>query len=135
MPHDPKALQKTMEAAMPANVVWRFRPMFGGIGVYADDKMCVSLSDVGLAVKLAGDEHAALLKLKGAKPLQYEPSMPPSKTYVVVPAPMLADAKALGHWLAVSAAQSATAPAKKPRKSLRKTTPKAPATGPRRTRA
>src|SRR5664279_3960905 len=98
MPHDPKDLQKKMQAAMPANVDWRFRPMFGGIGVYANDRMCVSLSDIGLAVKLAGDGHAALLKLKGAKPLQYEPGAPVSKTYVVVPPAMLTDPKTLGHW-------------------------------------
>ena len=135
MPHDPKDLQMKMAAAMPANVVWRFRPMFGGIGVYANDKMCVSLSDIGLAVKLAGGEHAALLKLKGAKQLQYEPGAPVSKTYVVVPPAMLADAKTLGHWLAVCAAQSAVAPAKKARKNLSKSTRKPAATGPRRGRA
>ena len=135
MPHDPKALQKTMEAAMPANVVWRFRPMFGGIGVYADDKMCVSLSDIGLAVKLGGGEHAAALKLKGAKPLQYEPGAPLSKTYVVLPPSVLGDRKALGHWLGVCAAQSAAAPAKKPKKSLGKTTRKGHVTGPKRRRA
>ncbi|HEY4940898.1 MAG TPA: TfoX/Sxy family protein [Rhizomicrobium sp.] len=120
MPHDPKELQKKMQAAAPANVVWRYRPMFGGIGVYADDRMCVSLSDIGLAVKLIGEAHAGLLKLKGAKPLQYEPSMPPSKSYVVVPEAMLADARALGHWLALSAAQAAAAPAKKPGKTTQK---------------
>lgn len=117
MPHVPADLLTLLEAAAPANVAWRSRPMFGGIGVYAHDKMCVSLSDVGLAVKLTGDEHAALLKLKGAKPLQYEPGQPVSKTYVVVPDAMLKDRKALGHWLGVSAAQVAKAPVKKPRKT------------------
>ena len=117
MAHDPAKLQAIMEAAMPSRFDWRFRPMFGGIGAYANDRMCVSLSDVGLAVKLAGDEHAVLLKLKGAKALQYEPSMPPSKTYVVVPDAMLKDRKALGHLLGVSAELAAAAPAKKPRKN------------------
>ena len=116
MAHDPAKLRATMEAVMPANVDWRFKPMFGGIGAYANDRMCVSISDVGLAVKLAGDEHAALSKLKGAKALQYEPSMPPSKTYVVVPVAMLKDRRALGHWLGISAQQAAAGPAKKPRK-------------------
>ena len=120
MAHNPVELQKTMEAAAPSNVVWRYRPMFGGIGVYANDRMCVSLSDVGLAIKLAGAEHAALLALKGAKPLQYEPSAPPSKTYVVVPPALLADRKALGGWLAACAAQAITAPAKKPGKTTQK---------------
>ena len=45
---------------------------------------------------------------------------PPSKTYVVVPAAMLADRKALGGWLAVGAAQAAAAPAKKPGKTTQK---------------
>jgi len=113
MSHDPRALQAKMQAAMPANVVWRFRPMFGGIGVYADDKMCVSLSDMGLAVKLPPDGQEALLKLKGARRLQYEPSLPPSKTYIVVPDAMLADRGALGHWLSVSAAHAAATLPKK----------------------
>ena len=113
MPHDPHDLQKAMEAAMPPDVDWRFKSMFGGIGVYANDRMCVSLSDIGLAVKLAPAEQEALLKLKGAKRLQYEPAMPPSKTYIVVPEAMLSDRKALGHWLAISAAQAAAVPAKK----------------------
>ena len=120
MPHIPAELQKVMETAAPANVVWRYRPMFGGIGVYADDRMCVSLSDIGLAVKLAGAAHAELLGLKGAKPLQYEPGQPVSKTYVVVPDAMLKDRKALGHWLAAAAAQAVAAPAKKPGKTTQK---------------
>ncbi len=120
MPHDPRALQKTMEAAMPSHVDWRFKPMFGGIGVYANDRMCVSLSDIGLAVKLGAAEQEALLKLKGAKRLQYEPSMPPSKTYIVVPDAMLSDRKALGHWLAVGAARAAATPVKKRAKAVHK---------------
>lgn len=120
MPHDPKVLQKKMEAAMPPNVAWRFRPMFGGIGAYAGDRMCVSLSDIGLAVKLAGEEHAALLERKGAKRLRYEPGAPESKTYVVVPDAMLSDPVALGRWLAVSAAQAAAMPGRKAGKSTQK---------------
>ena len=121
MAHDPARLQAIMEAAMPTDVAWRFRPMFGGIGASAHDRMCVSLSDVGLAVKLEGDAHAALLKLKGARALQYEPSMPPSKTYVVVPAAMLKDRGALGQWLRISA-QQAAGRAKRPRIAKRATT-------------
>ncbi len=116
MPHKPADPQTAMEAAMPPDIDWRFKAMFGGIGVYANDRMCVSLSDVGLAVKLAGAEREALLRLEGAQPLRYEPSTPPSKTYVVVPDAMLKDRKMLGHWLAVSAAQAAAAPAKTPRR-------------------
>jgi TfoX/Sxy family transcriptional regulator of competence genes len=117
VPYDPAKLQAMTEAALPANFDWRFRPMFGGIGVYANDRMCVSLSDVGLAVKLAGEEHARLLAMKGAKALRYEPSSPPSKSYVVVPDMVLKDRMALGHWLGISAQQAAAArPKNRPKK-------------------
>jgi TfoX/Sxy family transcriptional regulator of competence genes len=90
--------------------------MFGGIGVYADGRMFCSLSDVGLALKLSPTDREALLKVRGAKPLQYEPDSPASKTYVVVPNAMLEDRKALGAWISRSAAFVKAAPAKKAKK-------------------
>jgi TfoX/Sxy family transcriptional regulator of competence genes len=120
MPHVPARLQSHVEAAAPPDIELRFKPMFGGIGVYADGRMCISLSDVGLALKLGEADRAELLKLKGAKPLQYEPSAPPSKSYVVVPASMLTDRAELGRWIALSAASAHAAPAKKPRKRAAK---------------
>jgi TfoX/Sxy family transcriptional regulator of competence genes len=123
MLHKPADLRKKMEAAVPANVDWRYKPMFGGIGVYANDRMCVSLSDVGLAVKLGNASQAQLLKLRGARRLQYEPSMPPSKTYIVVPEVMLSNPMVLGRWLAKSAIEAAVAPAREPRKAARKPGP------------
>jgi TfoX/Sxy family transcriptional regulator of competence genes len=108
----PASLQKIVEGAASPELELLFRPMFGGISVYSGGRVFCTLSDVGLALKLAGDDHAALLKLKGAKPLQYEPSSPPSKTYVVVPVGMLTDRKTLGAWLARSASSARAAPAK-----------------------
>jgi TfoX/Sxy family transcriptional regulator of competence genes len=119
MPHVPAELQKHVEAAAPLEIELRFRPMFGGIGVYADGRMFLSLSDVGLALKLGEAERAMLLKIPGAKPLQYEPNSPPSKSYVVVPDRMLADRKALRDWIARSAT-FAKSTAAKPRPAKRK---------------
>jgi TfoX/Sxy family transcriptional regulator of competence genes len=119
MAHVPANLQKIVEASAPTNIVLRFRPMFGGIGVYADDKMFCSLSDVGLGLKLGGAEYAELLKVKGAKPLQYEPDSPPSKSYVVVPDAMLKDKKTLNAWIAKSAAFAKASPAKARKKAKR----------------
>jgi TfoX/Sxy family transcriptional regulator of competence genes len=116
MKHVPADLQKHLQAAAPAGIELLFRPMFGGIGAYADGRMFCSLSDVGLALKFGPEERDALLRVKGAKPLQYEPAMPPSKSYVVVPDAMLTDRKALGTWIAKSAAFVKSAPAKKPKK-------------------
>jgi TfoX/Sxy family transcriptional regulator of competence genes len=91
--------------------------MFGGIGVYAGGRMFCSLSDVGLALKLTAADHEELLKVRGAKSLQYEPSARPSKTYVVVPGSMLKDRKTLRVWLTRSAASARLAPSKKPKKT------------------
>ena len=118
MTYDPESLRKIVEGAASPELELLFRPMFGGIGVYARGRMFCSLSDVGLALKLVGDEHAALLKVRGAEPLQYDASMPPSKSYVVVPASMLRNRRMLGTWISRAAAAQASA-AKKPKKKPR----------------
>lgn len=120
MAHIPAELQKRVEAAAPLEIELRFRPMFGGIGVYADGRMFMSLSDVGLALKLGGTERDALLKIADAKPLQYEPGAPPSKSYVVVPNRMLDDRKALRVWIEKSVAFVKSTPARKSKKGIGK---------------
>ena len=109
MPHSLTALRKHAEAAAPIEIELRFKPMFGGIGVYANGRMCMTLSSVGLALKLGQAERAQLLCVKGSKPLQYEPNSPPSKSYVVVPDSMVRDRAELGRWIALSAAFAAGA--------------------------
>ena len=100
MTHDPKALQGMLEAAAPPDMELRFKAMFGGIMAYADEKPFASLSDVGLAFKLeTAADHEALMAEPGAKALQYDASLPVSKTYVVVPAGMLKDKAALRGWV------------------------------------
>lgn len=104
MAHDPKLLQVACMTAAPPDLELSFRPMFGGIIGYADGKVFVSLSDVGLALKLTGADRDALLAMPGSKPLQYEPHSPPSKSYVVVPDAMLSAPATLRTWIARSAA-------------------------------
>jgi TfoX/Sxy family transcriptional regulator of competence genes len=104
MAHDPRHLQTLVEAAAPADLDLAFRPMFGGIMGYADGKVFASLSDVGLAFKFAAADFAELSALPGAKPLQYEPGQPVSKSYVVAPEAMLADPDSLRGWIIRSVA-------------------------------
>lgn len=118
MAYKPEILRKIVEAAAAPELELLFRPMFGGIGVYARGRMFCSLSDVGLALKLGGDEYTALLKVRGARALQYDSSMPPSKTYVVVPASMLKNGTLLAKWISRSATAQASA-AKKPKRRRR----------------
>jgi TfoX/Sxy family transcriptional regulator of competence genes len=116
MPHNPKALQAILQTAAPPDLELAFRPMFGGVMGYAEGKPFASMSDVGLALKMAGADHAELLALRGARPLQYGPDAPPSKSYVKVPETMLEDREALRHWIVRSVAGLARA---KPKKTLR----------------
>jgi len=116
MAHDPKHLQAIVETAAPPDMELSFRPMFGGIMGYADGKVFASLSDVGLAFKLTGDDHIELSAAEGAEPLRYAPDQPPSKSYVVVPEAMLSDRDTLRGWIARSVAGLKPA-AKRPRKN------------------
>ena len=118
MDHDPKALQAVLAAAAPPDLPLVFRPMFGGIIAYVDGKTFASLSNVGLALKLAGEDHRAFMALPGAQALRYEPDQPASKSYVVAPQALVDDPAAFRVWIARAAAglASMTAPAKrKPR--------------------
>lgn len=109
--HNPKQLQAVVEAAAP-DLELSFRPMFGGIMGYAGGAAFLSLSNVGLGVKLSGVDREVLLAA-GGEALRYEPDSPPSKSYVVVPPAMLDDAPALHGWLTRAAAGLKPKPARK----------------------
>ncbi len=111
-PHLPADLRVSLERTAGAAVELRFRPMFGGLTAYAGGKAFASLSDVGLALKLAPDDRAALLAEPGAEPLRYAPDMPPSRQYVTVPPGLLNDPGTLSGWITRSAGYVAALPAK-----------------------
>ena len=93
-----ESVRDAAEATAP-DAALRFRAMFGGATAYADDRPFASLSNVGLALKLAPADRDALLALPGAARLQYEPGAPVSRQYVVVPPARAADPDALAPWL------------------------------------
>lgn len=99
MVHDPKRLQPILAIAAPPDLEVTFKPMFGGLFAYADGKPFASLSDVGLALKFVGGEHAAMLSHPGAAALRYEADQPASKTYVVVPDAVLSEPDQLRSWV------------------------------------
>lgn len=104
----------------PATVT--FRAMFGGACAYVGGKVVAVLCDVGLALKLSNADRDEVLKVRGTKPLQFEPDSPPMKQYVVVPPKLCASSTELAGWLAKSVAYAKTLPAPKPRR--RKKSPK-----------
>jgi len=58
---------------------------FSGAALYADKKICITLTPVGLGLKLPGHTKDALLKNKKAVPLRYFPKSPIKKEYVLFP--------------------------------------------------
>ncbi len=113
------AFRTLMENALPyppEAVGLKFRAMFGGVGVYAHGQMFASLSNAGLALKLSPQAQTALLQEDGAKRLQYEPTDPPSKHYIVLPQPILNDHDLLASWIRQSIDHVQTLPAKPAKK-------------------
>jgi len=72
---------------------------FSGAAVYANGKICMSLTPVGFALKLPPEVRDRLLKEKGTKPLQYFPQGPIKKEYVILPKRMLIDTRTLRRWV------------------------------------
>ncbi len=85
----------------------RFKPMFGGLMAYLDEKPCAWLTSGGLALKLAPADQAALLRLEGTARLIAKPGAAPSRHYIVLPAALTCDTVQLAGWLARSATGAA----------------------------
>ncbi len=71
-----------------------FKPFFGGAAVYANGRICITLTSVGLGMKLGDEVRAALLR-EGARPLRYFPKGPIKKRYVLLPDGLRADRRRL----------------------------------------
>jgi TfoX/Sxy family transcriptional regulator of competence genes len=93
------------------NVKLECKHFFSGAAVYADGRICMSLTPVGFAIKLPEASRHILMKQKGAKELRYFPEGPIKKDYVILPKTMLNDMKVLRHWVKVSIEYALTLPA------------------------
>ena len=112
--YQPKELQVAMEQVGGLLKI-RFRPMFGGMTGYAEERPFASLSNRGLALKLAEADRQMLIEA-GGRPLQYEQDSFPSKTYTLMPDRLIEDAEALRGWLARSVGHVSTLAASRPRR-------------------
>jgi TfoX/Sxy family transcriptional regulator of competence genes len=113
-------MENQLVAAESFALELEFKPMFGGACAYIESRIFASLSNVGLALKLSPPAQTELLKLEGAKRLQYETDSPPSKQYIVVPPEVWTDERDLAVWLKQSIDFVTAQPAPK---SKRKKTP------------
>jgi len=72
---------------------------FSGAAVYADGRICISLTPAGFALKLPVGLRDELLTQEGTKNLQYFPKAPIKKDYVVLPRRMLDDKETFCFWV------------------------------------
>ena len=87
---------------------------FSGAAVYADGRIFMTLTPVGLALKLPDASRTAFLK-KGAKALRYFPQGPIKKDYLVVPKKIAGDDGALTPWVQESIRYVLTLPKPRPK--------------------
>ena len=74
---------------------------FSGAAAYIQSHIFMSLSPVGLALKLPEDDLAKLFG-QGAKPLRYFPKAPVKKEYAVMPSQLIGDKQVLDGWISRS---------------------------------
>lgn len=76
----------------------RCKHFFSGAAAYYNDKIFMSLSPVGLGLKLSPADCEHLFE-QGATLLKYFPAAPVKKGYVVLPPQLSSDQDVLGLWV------------------------------------
>ena len=95
-------LMKQATSEQHRDVRLEIKHFFSGAAVYANGGICITYTPAGLALKLPEQHRATLLQKHGAAPLRYFPKAPLKKEYVVLPATIMDDRKALRRWIAES---------------------------------
>ncbi len=92
-----QAMLAPVAAALPRGVELEVKHFFGGAAAYAQGRICISLTPVGLAMKLSEADRRRLTK-QGATPLRYFPKGPVKQDYVVVPRAIRDNRRRLKTW-------------------------------------
>ena len=88
----------------PRRVRLQCKHFFSGAALYANGKICASLTPVGLAVKLPEPARTHLVRTRRARPLRYFPAGPIKKEYVALSRAVLDNALQVRRWLTGSIA-------------------------------
>jgi hypothetical protein len=96
------ALLKSATSGRFKDVKMECKHFFSGAAAFADERICMSLTTVGFALKLPEEARNTLVKEQRAKPLRYFPKAPIKKDYVILPKTMLKDMRMLRRWVKVS---------------------------------
>ncbi len=84
---------------VPGQADLAVKHFFSGAAVYANGRICITLTPAGFALKLPKALRDDLLKEEGAKTLQYFPQGPTKKDYVVLPKRLQEDRRQIGYWV------------------------------------
>lgn len=93
---------------------------FSGAALYADGRICITLTPVGLAMKLPQEAGDKLLASGKAEPLRYFAKSPVKKGYVLFPDGGRRVSKALTQHMIESIEYALTLPKPKPKPKTRK---------------
>lgn len=97
-------LRSILERAGPGpdpGVAIECKHFFSGAAAYAGGRIFMSLTTVGLALKLPEEARTQLMEA-GAEPLRYFAKGPIKKEYAVLPEKLARDANALAPWIEAS---------------------------------
>jgi TfoX/Sxy family transcriptional regulator of competence genes len=99
------------------------KQMFGYPAAFLGGNLMMSLFQESVVLRLGDEDRAAFLKQAGAK--TFEPMKGrPMKEYVIVPATLVKDDKAMSRWVARAVAHAAALPAKAKKKPAATKRPK-----------
>ena len=96
------AFIETTTAGGNKNINLECKHFFSGAALYSEKRICISLTPVGLAIKLPEETIKKLLKNKKAVPLRYFPKGPIKKDYVLFPSGVEKGGKALNNYVSES---------------------------------
>ncbi len=110
------SLLRPVIGTLPSKVEVTIKHFFSGAAAYANGRICITLTTVGLAMKLPEDSRSQLKKT-GAKALRYFPNGPIKQHYVVVPRALWENQDDLAFWAQKSIDYALTLPRPKARSS------------------
>ncbi len=109
-----ETLLRPLAGELPRQVELQCKHFFSGAAAYANGRICITLTPVGLALKLPEEARAELTR-RGAEPLRYFQGGPVKTHYVVVPRRLREDRDELAVWARASIDYVLTLPAPRAR--------------------
>ena len=93
------ALIARADPKLPSGSTLEVKHFFGGAAAWIDGSIFVSLTKVGLALKLPEEDRRQLFRSKDAGPLRYFPKAPVKKQYALFSDKFLNSRRSLKTWI------------------------------------